>query len=291
MAYEFVRADFDDHYGINPFGFNHQLQHSPLFTEARLTALAAHYDGHPDSYVAGSAAAPGAIFFSVPSNPFGTVEALRRLDDTPLRILLKRPEDHDPDFRVLRDHLYAQIVEMRPELKDQKLVRFETAIFISSAATTTPFHFDPEVNFFAQIVGEKEYHVYEPVSVSTVELDAFYARQVVAIGQIPLETRATAYEHVFQLTPGRAFHQPLNAPHWVRTGAGRSVSYALVFETEAMRAQGRVRAFNHYARKLGFNLAPSTPYDAVKAALVTAALPIKRRFGGVYRKFRPHPVV
>lgn len=291
MSYEFDKQDFDRDYNIKPFVFAHDLHTQDLFSPDRLTALSRIYDRHQDSFVAGSARTPGTIFRSVESGQFGTYEAMQRMDEFPLRILLKRLENHDPDFRALRDRLYSQIVDMRPELKDQKLTRLETSVFVSSGATTTPFHFDPEVNFFTQIEGEKEYHVYEPASVTTQELEDFYARQVVDIAQIPLAGRPANFEHVFALKPGMGFHQPVNAPHWVRTGTGRSVSYSLIIETEAMRALGRVRACNHYMRKIGLSPRPAVGNEAMKAALVAAALPIKREIGKIYRVVKKRPEI
>lgn len=279
-----LKLGFDGN-GQTPLPFYHYLHKSELFSDDRLSRLAAKYDNDADSFVAGSASAPDTAFRTVESGKFGTYEAYKLVNTVPLRILFKRVENHDPDFRILRDRLFEQILEAKPELKDQKLVRFETAIFISSGSTTTPFHFDPEVNFFMQIAGHKEYHVYNPATVSEDELDEFYSRQVVDIAQVPLKGRPKDSEHVFQLRAGDGFYQPLNSPHWVRTGEGRSISYSLIFETEAMKKLGRARAFNYYARKLGVNLRDATAQKTMKAAIVSAALPVKRQVGKLYRSF------
>jgi hypothetical protein len=166
-------------------------------------------------------------------------------------------------------------------------VRLESAILISSAATITPFHFDPEIGFFSQIEGEKTYHVYSPTVVTEAELEPFYLWGEVSIAQVNLATRDRSREYVFALEPGKGLHQPQNAPHWVETSKSRSVSFTFVFETDATRARGRVRAFNHYLRK--FWLKPSSPgssptLDDFKAGTMKWVIPIRKGAGRVLRK-------
>jgi hypothetical protein len=170
-------------------------------------------------------------------------------------------------------------VGLRGGLGGERLERLESAVLVSSAATTTPFHFDPEVNFFAQVSGDKVYHVYSPAALAEAELEPFYVRGVVNIGQVALKGRDPACEHVFHLGPGKGLHQPQNAPHWVETRASRSVSYAFVFETDATRARGRVRAFNYYLRKA--RVKPTPPgarpaLDGLKAGTMRAVIPARK---------------
>ena len=161
----------------------------------------------------------------------------------------------------------------------EQVVRLQGSILISSAATTTPFHFDPEIGFFSQIEGEKIYHVYSPTVLSEAELERFYVRGNVNIGQVDLGGRDPAREYVFNLGPGKGLHQPQNAPHWVETVGARSVSYTFVFETDATRAMGRVRAFNYLQRKLG--LSPARPgthsaLECAKSQTMKAVIPVAK---------------
>jgi hypothetical protein len=273
-----------------PFGFSHNLGTFEAFSEDSLIALAKVYDGHPgDYFVSAGAPAADSVFFSVPSGQYGPHAAIQQLDSAAIRILLKRPENHDPRFRRILDQLFEQVVQLRGGLKDETVVRLESAIFITSASTTTPFHFDPEIAFFAQIQGEKIYHLYSPDSLQETELERFYLQGLVSIGQIPLEGRDPTHEHVFSLSAGRGMHQPQNSPHWVQTNAERSVSYSFVFETDVSRATGRTRAFNHYVRKCG--LRPAHPgsnpaLDALKARSMQAMIPIRQRASRLLRKMR-----
>jgi hypothetical protein len=263
-----------------PFGFSHNLSELDLFEPDSLHGLAEKYADYPyEYYVASGAPSPGANFYSVPHSGFSPKQAFERLDSEGYRVLLKRPEKRDRRFRDLLETLFGQVVALRGGLGGERIMRLESAILISSAATITPFHFDPEVNFFAQIEGEKMYHVFSPSALTEAELERFYIRGVVNIGQVELKGRDPTREHVFALAPGKGFHQPQNSPHWVQTRDSRSVSYAFVFETDATRARGRVRAFNYYQRKL--RLKPALPgihpaLDRLKAGTMRAVIPMRK---------------
>jgi hypothetical protein len=95
----------------------------------------------------------------VPRTPYlHPHEVMQHLETGSYRVLLKRPENYDLHFRELIDQLFAQVADSLGEFGDDRIVRREAGIFISSGATTTPFHFDPEIGFFFQIEGEKIYH-------------------------------------------------------------------------------------------------------------------------------------
>jgi len=277
---------FRQSFDREPFGFEHTLSGLDLFEFHSLKSLAGKYDGS-DYFVAAGSPTPGTVFYSVPHSQCTPVEALECLDTCAYRVLLKRPERYDPRFRQLLDNLFQQVVDLRGGLGNERVVRLEGAILISSADTTTPFHFDPEIGFFSQIEGEKLYHVYSPTSVTEAELERFYVRGSVNIGQVDLEGRDARREHIFSLGPGKGLHQPQNAPHWVETRDSRSISYTFVFETDATRAAGRVRAFNYCLRRLGLNPAhPGTRpgLEAVKAGTMHVVIPAAKRIRNTWRR-------
>lgn len=262
-----------------PFGFTHTLSGLDIFKFDSLLTLGDKFAGSPrDYFIAGSAASPGTKFYSVPNGGCKPRQALENLENGNYRVLLKRPETHDPQFRDLLEALFTQIVQLRGGLGGERVERLESAVLISSGSTTTPIHFDPEVGFFSQIEGEKFYHVYPPACASETELERFYIRGRVDIGNVEITNLDASSEHIFNLGPGKGFHQPQNSPHWVRTGKSRSVSYTFVFQTNISRSLGRVRAFNYCLRKVGIN--PSCPgthpgVDLAKAGAMYGALPIQ----------------
>jgi len=273
-------ATFSAKFDREPFGFEHNLSGLDLFKFDNLISLAEKYAAFDQDYfVAESAPAPGAEFYSVRTLFRPPHEVLPRLDTGAYRILLKRPENFDKGFAELLRHLFAKVVEASGYLAGEEIVRLQSGIFISSATATTPFHFDPEVNFFCQIEGDKIYHVYPPDAVTEAELERFYKRGIINIGQLDLARRPQNREFVFSLRAGRGLHQPQNAPHWVEAGNSRSISYSFVFETASSRAKGRARSCNHYLRKFGFN--PSPPginpvVDAVKSGTMQFVIPARQ---------------
>jgi len=271
-----VRSSFNR----EPFGFTHELSGLDIFDLSNLRALAARYVGHErDYFVTSGAAAPGQKFRSVSGPGLGLVEAIDQLETNSVRILLKRPENYDVRFRRLVDDLIGQVLDTLGGLGDDKILRLESSIFMTSSATVTPFHFDPSIGFFSQIRGRKLYHVYPPTELAEPELEQFYFRGLIDIGQVDLASRQAGNEHVFNLTPGKGFHQPQNAPHWVETGEEVSISYTFVFETLSNRRLGRTRGFNHYLRKAG--VAPAAPgahprVDHFKAGTLSAWVPCRK---------------
>ena len=275
---------FTESFNVQPFGFTHDLSAMRIFQFDFLKELASRYgDNRQDFFVAAGAQAPGSVFRDVPELIDKPSAALDHLEINRCRILLKRPENYDPGFKDLLLGLVDQVNHLRGKRGEtDRILRLESAILISSAKTTTPFHFDPEIGFFSQIEGSKEYHVYRPDVVSEDELERFYRNNAVDIAQVSLDDRDPSRENVFMLTAGHGFHQPQNAPHWVQTGEGRSVSYTFVFDTQSTRARGRARAFNYYERKIG--LSPASPghkpmVDSVKAQTMELALPLRKLVG------------
>ena len=274
-------AAYKTAFNNTPFSFKHSLHQLSMFQPEALTALAKKYGEQPaDYYVSNSAPTPGTRFFDVKAKTLQPDEALAQLATGPMRVLLKRPENYDAGFRELLNTLFDKVAELRGGLNGEKIVRLESAVFVSAASSTTPFHFDPEINHFFQIEGDKHYHVYRPSAVREDELEDFYVEGKVEIGQVDLATRDKNLEHVFDLVPGSGFHQPQDAPHWVQTGAERSVSYAFVYETDASRARGRIFAANHYLRKLGVNPQPpgaNSATDNAKSSVMKVVVPVRRR--------------
>jgi hypothetical protein len=272
-----------------PFGFDHDLSSLPLLGFDSIRALARAYER--EYFVASGDNSPATEFYSAGLGGRSPLEALETLGDSNQRVLLKRPELYDDRFADLLRSLFEEIVDARGGLRGERVVRLMSSILISSSAAVTPFHFDPEITFFFQIEGEKAYHLYEPSVLTEPELERFYSMGIVNIGQVELAGRDPRAEHVFNLRAGKGLHQPQNCPHWVGVGASRSISYAVSFETDAMRARGRTRACNHYLRGLG--LSPTPPgerpaLDARKSAAMQAFIPLRKRLrntlGGVLRR-------
>jgi len=271
-------GDVDRSFNREPFGFTHNVHELPLLAFDSLRELAGKYD-QADHFVASGAPAPGTQFYSVAHGMLTPQQAMDELGNGSHRVLMKRPENYDPRFRALLDSLFAQVVQLHPNVAQERIVRLESSVLVSSAASITPFHFDPEMSFFFQIEGEKVYHLRAPAVVTEPDLERFYKMGVVNIGQLDFATYESTQEFAFTLLPGFGLHQPQNSPHWVETRGARTISYVFSFETERSRATGRTRSFNHYMRKAG--LRPAAPgahprSDAFKARTMEVAIPLRR---------------
>lgn len=281
---------FTECFDREPFSFKHNLATLGLFTPAALNELAARYAGHArDYFVSTGAPQPGTRFTAVRHGQYGIAEAIRRIDAAPVRILFKRPENYSPLFRHLFEELFAQVILLRGGLRGEQVVRREAGLFVTSAHCITPVHYDPEIAFFMQVEGAKTYHIYPPASLSEAELERFYRRGIVSIAEVDLGRRDPRHECVFQLGPSDGLHQPQNSPHWVETGAQRSISYSFVFETDVTRARGRTRACNYFLRRTGFS--PAAPgrnpaRDAAKERAARLFFQLRRRYWSVMGRIR-----
>jgi Cupin superfamily protein len=281
-------AVFNENYDRVPFGFSHNLHRLTLFENETLRSLCERYAAHPEDYfVSRSAPTAGAVFYSVPKTPLKPHEAFDHLTAGSYKILLKRLERHHDGFRDLLNTLFGQVKgQLQRNRFSDEAVRLESSVFISAPQATTPFHFDPEVNFFSQIEGEKIYHLYEPSVLAEDEVEPLYVRAMTDIGQVDLARRDPSAEHVIRLQPGMGLHQPQDAPHWVETVGSRSISYTFVYETHEGQRRSRVRSFNSYLRRL--HIDPARPgehpaRDAVKAAAMAAVIPARKQIGKAVR--------
>jgi Cupin superfamily protein len=275
----------DRSFNREPIGFDHNLSTLDIFKLESLRALAEKYAGHESDYmVASSASAPDQKFRSVKTSNLSPSQAIGRLSTDSVRILLKRPQDYDVRFQTLLDGLTEQVVSLSGGLKADRIVRLESSIFLTSAKTVTPFHFDPSAVFFFQIAGEKIYHLYPPAALTEPELEQFYFRGLVDIAQVDLKRRDPGQEHVFNLSAGKGLHQPQNAPHWVETTGDISVSYSFFFETLTARKTNRTRGFNYYMRKVGAQPTPPGAHprlDAFKADAMGVWIPCRKTLSAV----------
>lgn len=270
---------FDDAFNVQPLGLEHGLHRHPLFTPERIRRLVECWPDK-DFFVAAGAAEAGTQFYSTPDVALTPADALARLEQGSYRILLKRLERHDMEFRDLLAELVAEVATLRPQLHREKILRLESFLFISSASTITPFHFDPEIGLFFQIAGNKTYHMYSPSVLSEEELEKYYLRGSISIGQVDFNARKACSEFRFDLRPGLGMHQPANAPHWVQTRGEISISYSFAIETRRTRAMGRTRAFNGLCRHMA--MTPARPglrplADSMKANCIQVMRPVLDR--------------
>ena len=155
------------------------------------------------------------------------------------------------------------------------MCRREAFLFISSAASVTPVHFDPEHNFLLQIHGVKQMHVGQFASQQEGqrELERYYIGGHRNIEHMPEE------KDVFRLEPGKGVYVPSHAPHWVTNEGQACVSLSITFHTRAILRRANVHVVNHHLRGLGMSPTPpdeSRSADGVKLAFHRAVREARR---------------
>lgn len=257
----------------------HRLQDHPLFALDALAELAARLPASHVEHSVGALAVdqdPSAI----PQAAMPVDEMVRTIAQNGCWMVLKKV-DADPAYAALIDTCLAEIDAVVTPATGAYLRR-EAFIFLSSPNSVTPFHMDPEHNILLQIAGQKTMRVYpadDRAIVSQHQHEAFHRG-----GQHRNMRHDPAFDAVatdYVLNPGDAVYVPVKAPHWVRNGAVRSVSFSITWRSRTSDGEARLHRVNDALR--GRGLAPadagaSPTLDALKVATHRATKATTRAF-------------
>ena len=196
-------------------------------------------------------------------------------------------------WNVEDDHRYRELMDeildpIEAVLRDREggMCRREAFLFISSAASVTPVHFDPEHNLLLQIRGTKQIHIgkFAATTQGQRELERYYMGGHRNIEHMPQEG------DVFRLEPGKGVYVPSHAPHWVTNEGRACVSLSITFHTKAILRRSKVHVVNHHLRRIGIEPSPpdqSEVIDGMKLAFhraARAARLLRARFTQVLRR-------
>lgn len=211
-----------------PFVVRHHVREDPLFTIPALVELARRLPESSVEYQSGRVPV-GLDPAAAPKTGLSLAETLLRIDDCASWVVLKHVE-RVPAYRDLMLRALDEVAAAHPALPG-RILDPAAFVFVSSAASVTPYHIDPEHNFLLQIRGEKTMYVWDPAdrrAVPEEELERFHAgghRNLAFADE--LQRQATR----FDLVAGDALHVPTTAPHWVQNGGAVSVSLSVTFRT------------------------------------------------------------
>ena len=261
-----------------PFAIHHALADHPLFKLERLIELAGAMPADGIEYNSGKVGIDQKPE-ETPLVDLPPTEVVRRIQEANAWMVLKRVERVPAYAALLREVLDG--VARDQGHRDAEAAGFtdiEGFVFVSSPNATTPFHSDPEDNFFVQIHGDKFFHVIDNRDGSVVPHQAFEISPSMHrnLAYRPeFEAKAT----VFKMKAGDGCFVPYLWPHWVKTGDSYSISMAMTWKSRAVRRNNKVLFVNAALRKLGMPQAkPGTrpALDWAKAAAYTAArLPLE----------------
>jgi len=246
--------DFRAGFNRQPFLIGHHLAGHPLFELPRLLELARRLPEACVAYNAGNVAVAEGLYKG-PRTGLSVEETIRRIEDCQSWMVLKHVE-MDGEYNALLDQCLDE-VQMHSEPLAPGMHKREGFIFISSPASVTPYHLDPEYNFLLQIRGSKAVHIWSPEDRTVLtdeDLEDFYTSEAQNNLRFKPEHEPRAF--VFELTPGRGLHFPVTAPHWVENSSGVSVSFSITFRTPASERRAVVYGVNAALRRRGWKPKP-----------------------------------
>jgi hypothetical protein len=258
------------------FEVNHPLAGHPLFClDALAKAAEAASRRKDDLYVD-----VGNLDFtdkwgSTPKPNMTIPEIIDRIETAGAWLVMKHV-DTDPAYKAVLDEFKAFLLNIAGPEGSRLLSNPEMIVLITSPRRKSPFHFDAEVNFLAQVQGSKDIWVCDPLdrTVTTEEeIERYYSISNTAGTYKP---HAESVARHFTLRPGDALHIPTHGAHWVQNHDSVSISVSLNMELP-QRFADTYRA-NHYMRRLGLKPRPpgrSIFVDNSKAAAIKGLRQVK----------------
>ena len=272
---------------VTPFSIQHQLQSHPLFQLESLVELSKRLPKEQREYV-------------FAKQEFGTHDNLEQYkhaadnDELSTEDLINAIETQNVVI-VLRnvesDHLYGEFVNHcldslagTVEPVTGPISGRESFIFVSPPNAYTPYHWDPEQNFFMQVRGKKQMAIYDVADRELLPEEALerYYTQGQVITKCPEELFEN-YE-LFEMNPGDGVYVPVTAPHWVKTLDEVSVSVSINFRSPSSIRRARVFRMNRMMRKMGLrprSVSPRADFwsEQLKSSVLEIPAKIKKRLG------------
>ena len=272
---------------VTPFSIQHQLQSHPLFQLESLVELSKRLPKEQREYV-------------FAKQEFGTHDNLEQYkhaadnDELSTEDLINAIETQNVVI-VLRnvesDHLYGEFVNHcldslagTVEPVTGPISGRESFIFVSPPNAYTPYHWDPEQNFFMQVRGKKQMAIYDVADRDLLPEEALerYYTQGQVITKCPEELFEN-YE-LFEMNPGDGVYVPVTAPHWVKTLDEVSVSVSINFRSPSSIRRARVFRMNRMMRKMGIRprlVSPRADFwsEQLKSSVLEIPAKIKRTLG------------
>ncbi|MGA0593590.1 cupin-like domain-containing protein [Enterovirga sp. CN4-39] len=255
-----------------PFSLRHHLADNPLFSLEKLVEVAGRMPSDGVEYNSGKVGIDQKPE-ETPLVDLPPTEVVRRIREANAWMVLKRVERF-PEYKALLQEVLDGVARDmgHRDAADAGFTNLEGFVFVSSPNATTPFHSDPEDNFFVQIHGDKFFHVIDNTDSSVVPPQAFEITPSMH-RNLPYRDEFESRATVFKMKAGDGCFVPYLWPHWVRTGDSYSISMAMTWKSAAVRRSNKVLFMNGLLRKWGFPQKPlgtSPALDGIKAAAYTA---------------------
>lgn len=246
------------------FTLKHGLAGHPLFKLERLVELAKSMPRDAIEYNSGKVAV-GIKPEDVPKIDMPAEDVIRTIETANAWMVIKSVE-RDSGYRALLE-AFVEEANAAAGRKRSDYSDLQGFIFVSSAKSTTPFHFDAEENILIQIKGDKFVRTFDNGDRKLISEEAMEISPDKHRNQKYdewFETRATLHA----LKPGDAVHMPYTIPHWVSTGGSYSISMAMTWKTPEVLRLNKIRLMNGTLRRYGLAQRPPGERPMLDAAKV-----------------------
>tara|TARA_R110000782_G_scaffold48551_1_gene106178 strand:- start:17999 stop:18883 length:885 start_codon:yes stop_codon:yes gene_type:complete len=236
-----ARAAFAAAYPDHVAPLAHKLTGHPLLALPALAQLAERMPESSVEYNRGDLPL-GVRPEDTPANGLSLGDTIRTIESNGSWAVLKNVE-RDPAYGALLD---AALEDIRPivEARTGAMLHREAFIFITSPGSITPFHMDPEHNILMQISGDKVMTVFPAHDAETVPAEKSESFARGGHRNLVWEDRFAGRGLAMPLSPGDAVLVPVKAPHFVKNGAGVSVSFSITWRSARSVAEGELHSLN-----------------------------------------------
>jgi hypothetical protein len=282
------QSEFREKFNQRSFEFAHHLSQHRLFQIPRLVELSKRLAHTGSVYYDAGDIRVDQRWDESPTGTLSVDQTIQRIQDAGAWIILRSAEQ-DPEYGAVLDECMAEIqMLLGKNLKKEMKVQ-DAIVFITSPKRTTTYHIDRECNFILQIHGDKDISVFDQKDRDVLpeeEIERFWmVDNNAAVYKPQYQDRAKVY----RMTPGKAIHVPVNAPHWVKNDNNISVTLSVNFQFRENFPAHVYRA-NYLLRKLGLSPTPpgkSGMRDAVKCFTMNATYVPARATRRLFGKIAP----
>ena len=280
-----IDADaFEKNVDLNPFGLQHELQHHPLFQLESLVQLSKRLPKEQREYVFakkefGSHDDLEQYKHAADNDELSTDELINAIEHQNVVIVLRNVESDEVYGDFVNQCLDALSEFVEPVTGPMS--GRESFIFVSPPHAYTPYHWDPEQNFFMQVRGKKQMAIYDVSHrdlLPETALEKYYAE-----GQLITKCPEELFDNyeLYEMNPGDGVYVPVTAPHWVKTLDEVSISVSINFRTPSSIRRARVFRANRMLRRMGMSPRPVSPRadfwsEQLKSAVLELPAKVKK---------------
>lgn len=251
----FVDADkFANSVDLTPFSIQHELQSHPLFQLESLVELSKRLPKEQREYVFakqefGTHDDLEQYKHAADNDELSTDELINAIETQNVVIVLRNVES-DSQYGEFVNECLDSLAGMVEPVTGPMSGR-ESFVFVSPPNAYTPYHWDPEQNFFLQVRGKKQMAIYDVTDRDLLPESALehYYTNGQKITKCPDELFDN-YE-LFEMNAGDGVYVPVTAPHWVKTLDEVSISVSINFRTPSSIRRARVFRANQMLRRIG----------------------------------------